>query len=312
MSRHITILGFGPVGQSVAERLLANGDEVTVAQRRSPSILPQGARFMTCDALDRASTLAACKGAEQIVLAVGFPYEGKVWADAWPNPMHSAVAAAEATGARLLFFDNMYMYGPRNEPLTEETPLADFGVKPASRAAATRIWRAAADAGRARIAALRAPDFYGPGVAQSALGDRAFGALAQGKTAQVLGSADLPHDFAYVPDIGRALETLLAAPDEAYGQAWHVPSAPTRTMREILTIAATALGVAPKVSALPFWVFPLLGLFVPPLREMSEMRFMWDRPYRVDSSKFARRFWSDATPFEIGAVAAAKSFRKSA
>ena len=136
--------------------------------------------------------------------------------------------------------------------------------------------------------------------------------MAQGKTAQVLGSADLPHDFAYVPDIGRALETLLAAPDEAYGQAWHVPSAPTRTMREILTIAATALGVAPKVSALPYWVFPLLGLFVPPLREMSEMRFMWDRPYRVDSSKFARWFWSDATPFEIGGVAAAKSFRTSA
>jgi hypothetical protein len=42
---------------------------------------------------------------------------------------------------------------------------------------------------------------------------------------------------------------------------------------------------------------------------MGEMRFQWDRPYRVDSSRFAKRFWSDATPFEIGAPATALWFR---
>jgi hypothetical protein len=42
---------------------------------------------------------------------------------------------------------------------------------------------------------------------------------------------------------------------------------------------------------------------------MGEMRFQWDRPYRVDSSRFAKRFWSDATPFEVGAPATALWFR---
>ena len=35
----------------------------------------------------------------------------------------------------------------------------------------------------------------------------------------------------------------------------------------------------------------------------------WDRPYRVDSSRFAKRFWGDTTPFEVGAPATALWFR---
>ena len=53
-----------------------------------------------------------------------------------------------------------------------------------------------------------------------------------------------------------------------------------------------------------------MGLFSPFLRELREMRFHWDRPYRVDASKFAKAFWSDATPFETGVRETALSFRK--
>lgn len=309
MSESIAVMGYGPVGEATVRILAARGDKVRVGQRSRPKSLPEGATFAPCDALDAASVHAFVAGASQVVLAVGFPYFGKVWRDAWPRAMSNAVEACSATGARLVFVDNLYMYGPREAPLTEETPLVDYGVKPASRAAATRIWQAASKAGRLRVAAVRAPDFYGPGVAVSALGERAFGALAKGKAASLIGSADLPHDFAYVPDFGRAVVSLLDAPDDAYGQAWHVPCAPTRTPREILKIGADALGVANKVSVLPYWSLGLIGLFVPQVKELPEMRFQWDRPYRVDSSRFAKRFWSDPTPFEVGAPATALSFR---
>jgi nucleoside-diphosphate-sugar epimerase len=122
-------------------------------------------------------------------------------------------------------------------------------------------------------------------------------------------SPDFPHDFAYVPDIARAVVTLLEAPDEAFGQAWHVPSAPTRRPREILALGAAAMGQKLKVRTLPRWTLAPLGLFMPILGELREMQFQWDRPYRVDASRFARRFWSDPTPFEVGAPATARSFR---
>jgi hypothetical protein len=52
-----------------------------------------------------------------------------------------------------------------------------------------------------------------------------------------------------------------------------------------------------------------MGVIVPFMREVADMSFTWDRPYRVDASKFARRFWSDVTPFEVGAAATAQSFK---
>ena len=209
----------------------------------------------------------------------------------------------------MVFIDNLYMYGPQTAPLVETMPLADNGWKPAARSAATRIWMNAAAAGEARVAALRAPDFYGPGVGQSFLGDSSIGKLARGKPAVFVGSPDVLHDYAYVPDIARAATTLLAAPDSAFGQAWHVPCAPTRTTRDILRIAAEALGVKLRISAMPAWMLGASAMFSPLLGELTEMRFQWDRPYHVDASRFATAFWSDATPFETGVRETALAFR---
>ncbi len=309
MSGEIGVFGYGAVGAETVERLAAAGRAVVVAQRQAPASLPAGVNFRRCDALDAKSVRAAVAGLSQVVLAIGFPYVGALWREAWPRAMTNFVEACAAEGARLVFFDNLYMYGPQTAPLSETTPLRPFGVKPAARVAATRIWMAANEAGRLRVAALRAPDFYGPGVIQAHLGDTAFGALARGGRAQLIGSPDTPHDFAYVPDCARAVVSLLDAPDDAYGQAWHVPSAPTRTPRQILALGAAAIGVAPRAIGLPSALLGPLGLFVPPLRELAEMRFQWDRPYLVDSSRFAKRFWADATPFELGAPATALWFR---
>src|SRR5271157_3295427 len=251
MTGKTVIFGYGPVGRATAGRLLSEGREVVVAQRRAPRDLPKGAAFAPCDALDREAVVKTARGADQIVVAIGFDYSGIVWREAWPKAMANFVAACKATGARMVFIDNLYMYGPQTAPLVETMPLTSYGLKPAARSAATRVWMEAAAGGRARVAALRAPDFYGPGVGLSWLGDTAIGALAKGKAASFIGSPDIPHDYAYVPDIARAVTTLLDAPDSAFGQVWHVPCAPTLTTREILTIAADALGVRLRLNTLP-------------------------------------------------------------
>lgn len=312
MAELVVVFGYGPVGRATVERLVARGQPVRVAQRTAPEDLPTGVAFQACDVLDPSAVLAAAQGAGQIVAAIGFPYQAALWRKAWPVAMGNLVAAAERTGARLVFFDNLYMYGPQRAPLREDMPLTSYGGKPAARSAATRIWMASSQAGRARIAALRAPDFYGPGVGNSHLGDLAFGALARGRSAMMISPPDTPHDFAYVPDLGRAVVSLLDAPDDAYGQAWHTPCAPTRTPREIFALGAAALGRPAKITALPLGLLPAMGLVSPMMREMAEMRFQWDRPYLVDWSRFAARFWSDPTPFEVGAPDTARAFQAAA
>jgi nucleoside-diphosphate-sugar epimerase len=161
---------------------------------------------------------------------------------------------------------------------------------------------------RVRVAALRCTDFYGPGVAVSHLGVSALGELAKGKAAQLVVPPDTPHDFAYVPDIAKAALILLDAPDDAYGQAWNMPCAPTRTPRDLLRLAAAAVSVKPKILAIPMWLLPVAGLFARFMAEVADVGFTWDRPYHVDASKFIRRFAFTPTPFEIGVPTAARSF----
>ncbi|QCK87004.1 NAD-dependent epimerase/dehydratase family protein [Phreatobacter aquaticus] len=312
MSEQIVVFGYGPVGKAAVERLHAQGRQVRVAQRSRPAELPDGVDFVACDVLQAGQVMRIVAGADQVVVTIGFAYDGEVWRQSWPLAMSNLLAACEVAGARMVFLDNLYMYGPQDTPLREDTPLTSFGAKPAVRAEITRQWMAAATAGRVRVAALRAPDFYGPGVGLSHIGDVGFGAIARGKRAFLIAPPDMPHDFAYVPDVGRAIVSLLDATDDAFGQVWHMPSAPTLTPRQILEIGARAIGMTPKISALPLWLLPAIGLFVPLLRGMVEMRFQWDRPYHVDAAKFKARFWSDVTPFEVGAAATARAFKAAA
>ncbi len=303
------IIGYGAVGRATAQQLAARGEKFCVAQRSRPTDLPSQAEFRSCDVLDAQSVRQAIAGASQVVLAVGFPYDARVWRKVWPKTITNVVEACAETGARIVFVDNLYMLGPQNKPRREDMPPSKRGEKPAILSEVTRIWMAAAKAGRVRIAALRCTDFYGPGVPVSHLGAQAFGALAQGKPALLIVPPDIPHDFAYVPDIARAVITLLDAPDDAFGQVWNMPCAPTRTPREILKLGADALPVKLRLRVVPFWLLPLLGLFVRFMREVADVGFSWNRPYIVDGTKFTRRFWSDVTPYEIGAPATARSFK---
>jgi nucleoside-diphosphate-sugar epimerase len=300
MMGSITIAGYGPVGRALARRLLARGDQIRLVQRSAPRMVPVGAEFMKAD-LERAEDAArACSGARTVVCTVGVPYRSPIYTRIWPIVMRNLLDGCARSSARFIVADNLYMYGPQTEPLTEDMPLTDFGQKPRVRAEITRLWQQTHRSGRVRATAVRASDFYGPDVATSVLSTFGVARLLAGKAALAPYPPDHLHDFTYVPDFARALVTLIDAPDDAYGEAWHVPNAPTETLRQLITLAAKLIGVRPRLMVLPQTLAPLIALFDADVRELAEMRFQWDRPYRVDSSKFTKRFWGDATPFENG------------
>lgn len=305
MNNEILMIGYGPVGRATVALLQARGTPVRVTQRSRPIDLPDGVAFTPCDVLDPASLAVAVAGAAQVAVAIGFAYDGRLWRKTWPIAMRNLLNACAATGARMVFLDNLYMYGPQRAPLVETMRYSNQGRKPAARAQISRQWQ---DDHRVRTAALRAPDFYGPGVLLSHLGETGLAAVARGRRAMFVFSPDQPHDYAYVPDIGRAMVTLLDAGDDAFGQPWHMPCAPTLTSRQILAMGAAQTGKPLRLFALPALVRSIASPFVGFLRELGEMRFQWDRPYHVDASKWTSRFWSDVTPFEEGVAATIRSF----
>jgi nucleoside-diphosphate-sugar epimerase len=299
------VLGAGPVGRALTERLVADDREVRVVTRSGRAAVANAVEVVAGDVSDLSSAERSCAGASVVYGCVGLDYAG--WPEKWPPMMAGMLAGAEAAGARFVFMDNCYMYGPVDVPMTEDLPLTDYGKKPATRSKITRMWQDAHEAGKVQAVSVRASDFYGPGVLNSALGDNAIGRMAKGKSAQVFGNPDLPHSFAYVPDIARALITVADA-DDAFGQAWNVPNAPDQTVREILSMVATNLDQQLKIQTLPKWMLSAVGLFNTNAREVKEMLYQFERPFRVDSSKFASRFWSNATPFEDGVAATVPSY----
>lgn len=296
----IAVLGYGTVGRSVTQALAARGDRVRVIQCTRPANLPEGVQFAPADGVTGAGLAEAMGAAQTLVCALGLPYSGKVFRRDWPQVARNCLDACARSGARFLLADNLYMYGPQSAPLTEDMPLDGGGNKPRARAEVTRLWQEAHCAGRVMGCAVRASDFYGPDAQNSMLVAQGIDRLLSGKPAQMAFPVDYPHDYTYVPDFARAIVQLVDAPEADWGQAWHVPNAPTQTTRDLLSKAADIAEVPMRVTVMPGPLRRLLGLFVPILSELEEMRFQWDRPYQVDASKYTQRFGDAPTPFDAG------------
>ncbi len=309
MGANVTVVGYGVVGRETVKLLTDRGDKVRVAQRSHPRALPLAAEFVETDVLNADSVAAACAGSEAVISSIGFPYNSRIWRKSWPNAMENLLAACEKAKARFIFADNLYMYGPQTGTLKEDMPLTDFGRKPKLRAEITRLWQDAHAQGRVRAVAVRASDFYGPDAPTSLISVYGVKNLLAGKAAIAPYPVIFPHDVTYVPDFARALVTLLDAPAGDYGQAWHVPNAPTKTHRELLEKAARLIGIEPQIRVIPEILLQLAGLFTRQTYELIEMRFQVDRPYLVNTQKFSKRFWSDATSFEDGLRATIASYR---
>lgn len=292
------VLGAGPVGRALVEVLYGKGASLRVVTKSGEADIPEGVEVVAADLGRAEEAVRACAGAAIVYSCVGLGYRG--WPERWPPLMAGMLAGAEAAGARFIFTDNLYMYGPRDGVLTEDLPLTDYGCKPAVRSAITRMWQAAYADGRVQAAAVRASDFYGPSVRKAVLGNATFARIVQGMGALCLGDVDQPHSFTYVPDIARSLVTVGEAGEAAMGQAWHVPNAPDHTVREILTMFADAAGQELKISMLPRWLHAIVGLLDEDMRELKEMRYQWEKPFRVDASKFTEAFGMEPTPFEAG------------
>jgi nucleoside-diphosphate-sugar epimerase len=197
--------------------------------------------------------------------------------------------------------ENVYMYGrPAGSPLTEDRPYLAHTKKGQLRGRMADALMAAHRAGRIEVAIGRASDYFGPnGGAQSNLGDRVFGPALAGKTASLLGDPDQPHTYTYIPDIGEGLAVLGLHPD-AVGEIWHLPNDPdTRTTRHLVEVTYRLAGQPKaKVRVLPAPLISAVGLLNPTVRELSEMRYLFQEPFVVDSSKIRDRLGVVATPVE--------------
>lgn len=294
--RHV-IFGTGAIGLATLDALRRRGETARLVNRSGSARVPSDVEVVAGDARDPGFTTEVARGASVVYQTLNPPYPE--WTAQFPLLQAGVLAAAEATGARLVSMENVYMYGrPDGRLLTEDRAYDAHTRKGQLRGRMARELLAAHDAGRVEVAIGRASDYFGPrGGAQSNLGDRLFPAALAARPAVVLGDPDQPHTYTYIPDIGEGLAVLGNHPD-APGRVWHLPNDPdTRTTRQLVDIAYQEAGrPRGKLRAIPPLLLRAIALINPTVRELVEMQYQFEEPFIVDSSKITNQLGVEATP----------------
>jgi len=296
-----TILGSGgSIGTPLAKELLQYTSSIRLVSR-SPKKVNDTDELFPADIMDTSSVEKAIKGSEVVYLTAGLAYNVKVWQKQWPVIMRNVINGCIKHQARLVFFDNVYMYDKEfMNDLTEETPVRPVSKKGAVRAILAEMILEEVRQKRLHAIIARSADFYAP--KNSVLVEMVIKNLARGKKAMWFASAAKIHTFTAATDGAKATAILGNTPD-AYNQIWHLP-----TSRQLLTgqqwieLIALIMNKNPRYTVLPLWMLRMMGLFLPLFREFAEMAYQYDRDYIFNSSKFEKRFGYEPQSPEQGIV----------
>ncbi|MFI5833755.1 NAD-dependent epimerase/dehydratase family protein [Micromonospora sp. NPDC051300] len=293
MALHV-IVGAGPVGTATARLLVERGERVRVVTRRGTGPEHPAVERIAADAGDADRLTALTDGAVALHNCANPPYHR--WSTDWPPLAAALLTAAERSGAVLATVGNLYGYGPVDAPMTEATPPAATGTKGRVR---NRMWSdalAAHRAGRARVTEVRGSDYVGVGGTSLAM--MVLPRVLAGQRVFLPVDWDAPHTWTYVPDVARTLVAAATDP-RAWGRAWHVPSAPAVSMRELAERAANRAGApAPRLTRMPYPLLWAAGVVNPFARELRETAHQFARPFVLDSRAATATLGIDPTPLD--------------
>ncbi len=287
-----TILGAGgAIGIALAKELPAYTNKIRLVSRH-PKKVNETDELFRADITKYEEVVKAVEGSEIVYLTVGLPYNTKLWQNTWPVIMKNVIEACSVNNAKLVFFDNIYLYAPEKlNPITEEHLVKPISKKGKVRAAIVQMLWDAVKKEKIKALIARSADFYGPSIkGTSILTEIVIKPLSEGKRSNWLGGTEFKHSYTYTVDAGRAV-ALLGNTFDAFGQTWHLPTAPDPfTGKEWIEAIAKMLGTKPKYLVLNKFFVRSIGLFVPIMKEMVEMMYQYNQHYVFNSDKFEKRF----------------------
>jgi len=280
----------GGAGGEIAQALLRRGWQVRALVRypAKATRLPSEFALVRGDAMQRADVVAAAEGVDVIVHAVN-PPGYRNWGALVGPMLENTLAAAEHFGARIAFPGTVYNYGPdAGTELAEDAPQNPKTKKGALRVGLEKRLSQAAASGKARVLILRAGDYFGPRPGNNWFSQ---GLVKPGKPVTAIsypGPFEIGHAWAYLPDLGETFARLLEreaelAPFERFHFCGHWLE-PGVAMAHAIR---KAIGREVPIRPMPWWLLKILSPTNETLRELMEVRYLWQGPLRLDNTKLA-------------------------
>ncbi|MEP5760867.1 MAG: epimerase [Litoreibacter sp.] len=220
----------------------------------------------------------AAWGADLIVNSWNPPYAD--WAREVPALTAQIIEVARNTGATVLIPGNVYPYGTHmpalinaDTPFVPSTPLGKIRYE----------MEQAYNAAGVRTIVLRAGDFIDTAASGNWYDKIITAKIAQGRIIYP-GATDIPHSWAYLPDLADAavaLSTLdLPTFTTVNFPGYTLSGVQLHRALEAITgrqLKLKQMGWLPLQIATPFW---------PMARNLLEMRYLWDTPHALINDKF--------------------------
>lgn len=281
----------GSFGGHTAQALMKRGWRIR-ALARNPELAAQKAGVRTPiewvkgDAMNPADVLAAADDADIIVHGAN-PPGYRNWRGVAIPMLRSTIAAAEQTGARIVFPGNVYNFAPESGAhIDEDAPQAPVTRKGRIRVEMEKMLRIASVEG-AKVLIVRAGDYFGPAAPNSTLGWQTTRSRGRLRSVYAVGPAEVGHAYAYLPDLAEATARLIER--EADLRDFEVFHFGGHWLERADDLAASIRRVTGEAK-LPIRPFPwamvyALSPFVETFRELIEMRYLQAKPIGLDNSK---------------------------
>ena len=306
---HAILGAGGAIGAGLVKELRHMRHRVRLVGRK-PHRVEGAHEILSADLANMDQTVRAIEGAKVVHLIVGLKYDVKIWRDLWPLIMSNTIEACKRVNAKLIFFDNVYMYGKVIGPMTEESPFNPCSKKGEIRAQIATTLLDQIKAGNLKAMIARSADFYGPSARTSVANMLVFNKFADGAAASWLVDDAVPHSFTYTPDAAKSM-ALLATSKFAWNQTWHLPTASNPpTGKEFIHMAAREFGVKANYRVLGRRLIKFAGWFDSDVRESYEMLYQNGAPYLFDSTKFEKAFDCNPTSYVEGIGATAEACKR--
>lgn len=305
MGKVLVLGATGGIGGEVARQMSASGWEVCALTRDVDKARRENSTlsWLKGDALNRQDVLCAARGCAVIVHAVN-PPGYRNWAELVLPMIDNSIAAAIAEGATIVLPGTVYNFGPDAFPvLHEDSPQHPQTRKGAIRVQLEQRLEQASRQG-ARVLIVRAGDFFGARVANNWF---AQGLVKPGKPVSAVSYPGVPgvaHQWAYLPDVARTLLELIErrASLDAFARfhmAGHVDTDGGQMTQAIQRVVLRRTGHQPRVGRFPWWLMKLMAPFVVTVREMQEMRYLWQTPLLLDNRRLVATLGREPhTPLE--------------
>lgn len=286
----------GRLGTALADAFAVAGWRVLQQARATPG--RDVTHIIAADARDVASVVSAAKAsADQVDVVINAtnPVYTR-WATEAEPLNRAAIEITQALGATLMFPGNVYNYGAAMpDVLRSDTPQHAETRKGRIRINMEQAIEDATHSGMQGIV-IRAGDFFGCNT--GSWFDQAIAKdLPQGKLTYP-GPLDLPHAWAYVPDLARTFVRVAEARAglrrfERVHFAGHTVSG-----HEVIASIERLMGRALKVGRLPWPLIRAVGLVKPLWRELAEMSYLWQRPHQLLTDATHAPLIAATTPFD--------------